>query len=516
MLVASEVPGYDDAIAFLLGRIDYERVPPQRYRNREYKLDRMRELLSRLHEPQQRLKVVHIAGTKGKGSTAAMLASMATAAGLRVGAFTSPHLDRVEERIAINGQACSPAELVRLVQQIRPEVEVMDDVASRSSTTDSASRGPTYFELTTALAMLHFASQKVDLAILEVGMGGRLDSTNVCQPLCTAITSISYDHTRHLGDTLEKIAAEKAGIIKDRVPVVSGVKSPEAQNVIAATAAEHQAPLVQLDDDFDFSYHPPLCLTPQDGQGAGLEDSRGLATSRVHETESWRGTLDYRERKSAGGRSYSGVRLSLLGRHQAANAAVALAIAGVLEGQGFSFTESAIRQGLASAVCPARVELVHSRPAIVVDAAHNVASIAALLEVLDECFPAGPRTLVFASTLGKDLRGMLAGLVPKFDRIFFTRYRNNPRGVPADDLAALTDEIAPAAGSGTKQVTVCKDPQATWQAVRRVAPPDGLICVTGSFFIAAEMRQVIVGDADLPGSGQQVPGCKSQAASLEA
>ncbi len=498
MLVASHPPGYDDAIGLLLARIDYERVPPRGYRTREYKLDRMRDLLSRLDDPQRQLKVVHIAGTKGKGSTAAMLASMAAAAGLRVGAFTSPHLDRVEERIAINGEACSPLQLVELVQDVRPVVEAMDIEASRLTSTAEEARGPTYFELTTALALLHFARQQVDLAVLEVGLGGRLDSTNVCQPLCTAITSISYDHTRQLGNTLTKIAAEKAGIIKDGVPVVSGVTLPLVSKVIADRAAEHGAELVQRGADFDFTYHPP--------QDRGRREAAGeLAGSRLPEGDRWCGSMDYRAGQRGGGRSFARLRLSLPGRHQAANAAVALALVGVLERQGFSFPESAIRQGLSSTICPARIELLQQHPTIVVDAAHNASSIESLVEVLDECFPVGDRALIFASTVGKDLPGMLNRLVPHFDQIFVTRYVNNPRGVPVEQLAVLVQRAAAAAGSRVQNVTVCHDPSTAWEAVQSSVPIDGLICVTGSFFIAAEMRRLIDPQAGRQACGLPVP-----------
>ncbi|NIP85902.1 MAG: bifunctional folylpolyglutamate synthase/dihydrofolate synthase, partial [Planctomycetales bacterium] len=459
MEVAFQPAGYEDALAFLLGRIDYERVPPEGYRSREYKLDRMRDLLSRLEDPQRQLKVVHIAGTKGKGSTAAMLASIAAAAGLRVGAFTSPHLDRVEERIAVNGQPCLPTQLVQLVEGIRPVVEAMDQEAGRSTAASSPARGPTYFELTTALALQHFAQQQVDLAILEVGLGGRLDSTNVCQPLCTAITSISYDHTRQLGNTLAKIAAEKAGIIKAGVPVVSGVTSSAARAVIAAQATVRGAPLLQWDEDFAFTYHPP-------GGPVGYEPHPRSAPGGGDDHQSVSNHFDYVQRSGPAERSLLGVPLSLLGRHQAANAAVAVTIAGILERQGLPLNESAIRQGLATTRCPARVELVRLRPAILVDAAHNVASIEALGEVLDECFPAGPRWLIFASTVGKDIPGMLARLVTQFDRIFVTRYANNPRGVAVEELAVLAESAALATGARTQEVTVCADPASTWQAVQ--------------------------------------------------
>ncbi|MGB6042521.1 MAG: folylpolyglutamate synthase/dihydrofolate synthase family protein [Pirellulales bacterium] len=455
---------YANAIEFLMGRLNFERVPPKKYRKREYKLERMRYLLDRLGNPQQRLRIVHIAGTKGKGSTTATLAAISTATGMRVGAFMSPHLDRVEQRIAINGEPCSPADLVQLVARIRPVAEAMDCQVSASA---NESRGPTYFELNTALALLHFADQRVDLAILEVGMGGRLDSTNVCLPICSAITSISYDHMKQLGNTLEEIAAEKAGIIKQGIPVVSGVTASGARRVIAEVAANRHANLVQVGEDFKWHYYPPA-------KSGGEEQAA---------------TFDF---EPSAGQPLRGARLSLLGRHQAANAAVALAIVGELEKQGFAFDEEAIRRGLADVRCPARIELVHRRPNIVVDAAHNVASVEALLTVLDECVSGRPRILVFASTRGKDVAGMLQRLVPEFDRIILTRYQNNPRAIPTDQLAAIVEGVSGATVG--KVPAICHDPVAAWQAVRQVITPDALVCITGSFFIAAEMRDIVVAD----------------------
>jgi dihydrofolate synthase/folylpolyglutamate synthase len=239
---------YDDALALLWERIDYERASGIVYGESEYKLDRMRELLARLGDPQSSAPIIHVAGTKGKGSTAAMIAAVLSAAGYRTGLFSSPHLTRVEERMAIDGQPCPEGEFVELARRLRPIVAEMDALAARTP----GEVGPTYFELTTALALLHFAAQKVDAMVLEVGMGGRLDSTNVCASTVAVITSISFDHTRQLGHTLALIAREKAGIIKPGVPVVSGVIADEPRNVIEEVSRRQRSPIVQLGRDFDF------------------------------------------------------------------------------------------------------------------------------------------------------------------------------------------------------------------------------------------------------------------------
>jgi dihydrofolate synthase / folylpolyglutamate synthase len=448
------------ALDFLASRIDYERMRRMPYGERELKLDRMRALLDRLGNPERGLPILHVAGTKGKGSTAAMLGSVLRAAGFRSGVFSSPHLERVEERFAINGLHATPDELVEMVEAVRPACEAMDRAACSSG---GVALGPTFFEVTTAMALEHFARRRCDVAVLEVGMGGRLDSTNVCSPMVAIITSISHDHTNQLGSTLEAIAGEKAGIVKPGVPVVSGVVEPAARDVIRRRCRELGCRLVELGTDFEFRYAPP----------GGVEQAEGL------------GRMDFL--LPPGGTDapprYAGLPLRLLGSHQAANAAVALAALEELQRLGWAIPEAAVRAGLAEVVCPARVEIVARRPVVVLDAAHNVASIDALLATLDESFSAARRLLIFATTEEKDVRGMLASLLGRFDEVIFTRYRNNPRGVPAEELQALAAEL-----SG-RTWPVRATPAEAWDLAARTAGPDDLICVTGSFFIAAEMRR---------------------------
>jgi len=446
------------ALRFLFDRIDYERWLSVPYRDRELKLDRMRELLARLGNPQATLPIIHVAGTKGKGSTAVMIGAMLSAAGYRTGVFTSPHLERLEERMAVGGQACSPDDLVELVDRIAPVVRLMDEEAARLGDT-----GPTYFEITTAMALIHFVDCRVNAAVLEVGLGGRLDSTNVCLPEVCAITSISFDHMKQLGNTLAAIAREKAGIIKPGVPVVSGVTDLEPRDVIRQVCREQGSRLVELDRDFDFVYHPPR----------GLE--RAAAPAR----------MDFRCRASGRERVYSGLGLQLPGRHQAANAAVALAVAEELRGCGWEIPEEAIRRGLLELDWPARIEVISRSPVVIVDAAHNRASIDALVQVLDESFSARRRLLVFATTQEKDLRGMLGRLAGCFDHVILTRYLNNPRGVPPEELAEVALELT------GHRYRICGDPAQAWSEILALAAPDDLICVTGSFFIAAEMRHEI-------------------------
>jgi dihydrofolate synthase/folylpolyglutamate synthase len=345
---------------------------------------------------------------------------------------------------------------VKLVELVRPVIEAMD---AESEGDPLGPTRPTYFETVTALALLHFARQRVEAAVLEVGMGGRLDSTNVCQPIVTVITSISFDHTQQLGSTLAAIAGEKAGIVKPGVPLVSGVLLGEPRTVVLAAARAANSRVVELDQDFSYTYEPPRQLERQPSNA----------------------TVDFSDYHDPAG-SIAKLQLSLIGRHQGANAALALATLAELRRAGYQLPESAVRRGLSQVTWPARVEVLRRFPAIVLDAAHNVASVEALVQVLQESFSAQRRLLVFATTRDKNLRGMLEQLLPAFDEVIFTRYWSNPRGVPPEELDVLAAEI-----SSTPRM-VCADAASAWAAVQMRMTPEHLICIAGSFFIAAEMR----------------------------
>ncbi|HVK19038.1 MAG TPA: bifunctional folylpolyglutamate synthase/dihydrofolate synthase, partial [Fimbriiglobus sp.] len=237
---------YDEAIAFWFGRINYE---VRSASPKDLKLERMRALLRLLGDPHDRLRVVHVTGTKGKGSTCAMLAAVLQAAGYRVGLFTSPHLVHVEERIQVNGTPISREELAARMAELAPAVRELES---------GPWPPPTFFEISTALGFLHFACRRVEVAVVEVGLGGRFDSTNVCRPLVSVVTSVGLDHTAQLGETLEEIAYQKAGIIKQQVPVVSGVTQPGPRAVIEREANAHGCRLVQAGRGFTYQYMPFL------------------------------------------------------------------------------------------------------------------------------------------------------------------------------------------------------------------------------------------------------------------
>jgi dihydrofolate synthase / folylpolyglutamate synthase len=541
---------------FLRGHIDYERTRAVPYDAERMSLARMRRLLDRLGNPLARLPVVHVAGTKGKGSTAATIAAVLSAAGYRTGLFTSPHLERIEERIIIDGRPCSPGELAELVTMVRPAVEELDRSAETCGAAVPAApagetpapQRPTYFEIITALALVGFVRRQADVAVLEVGLGGRLDATNVCTPVVSVITSISLDHTQLLGDTLAAIAAEKAGIIKPGVPVVSGVTSAEPRAVIQRTCREQNCRLVELGADFDFDYEPPRHLELADacgrlvyrsrertgticGEAAGTGTVPIFVVRRAAAAQKWDCPLGSTQKPGQApgtvlsttgacplsAREYD---LALAGRHQAANAAVALATLDELRRGGWNVPAAAVSAALATLRWPARVEVIARRPAVVLDTAHNEASIAALVETLRESFSARRRLLVFAASQDKDIRGMLGHLLPNFDEIFFTRYLENPRAVPPEQLAAVATELS-AMPKGTvpfsgdcpdfrdakmglspsenrdsprlgRQWPVLASPAEAWQAARGSAAADDLICITGSFFLAAEVQPLII------------------------
>jgi dihydrofolate synthase/folylpolyglutamate synthase len=487
-------PARKAALDWLMGRINYERTAVIPYHRRQLKLDRMRQLLVRLGQPDAGLKIVHVAGTKGKGSTAAMIAAVLTAAGYRTGVYSSPHLERIEERFVVDGDPCTAAELVALVEQVQPVVRVMDEEAAAAG---SPRGGPTFFDLTTALAMVHFAQRQVDAVVLEVGLGGRLDSTNVCLPVVSVITSISRDHTRQLGDTLVSIAREKAGIIKPGVPVVCGVTDPEPQEVIAGVAREHGCRMIQAGRDFQFRYRPPH--REEGGQGEDLAAS-GTADQRFASVpEVWSatrsplmppGALDFECTAAGHEHQLDNIHLAMHGWHQAANAAVALAVVAELRHQGWCISMEAMRLGLGRAVLPARIECfpvaAAGSPTIVLDAAHNEASIGALVGTVSSWPPPARRTLIVSLSRDKDVAAIVRLLAPAFDRFIVTQYQENPRALQAEQLAEALREARAA------DVIVCPTPHEAWKTTCQTTVPGELVTITGSFFLAAEMRPLVV------------------------
>jgi dihydrofolate synthase/folylpolyglutamate synthase len=397
-------------------------------------------LMERMNGPHRRFRSVHIAGTNGKGSTAAFLDSMLRASGYRVGLYTSPHLVSFTERIRIDGVPVSEQKVVELADRVR-----------QCSTAGGEALSPTFFEVTTAMAFTCFAESAVDIAVIETGMGGRLDSTNVITPLVSVITNIDLEHTEFLGPTLEAIAGEKAGIIKPGIPAVTGTVQPEAVAILEEEAARKAAPLHRLPGDFG-----PDRISP------GLSpsfDYRGIAVN------------------------YAGLRTNLLGRHQIKNASLAIAAVECLAAAGVPVPERAIRSGLEQAAWPGRLELAGSRPDIYLDGAHNPASAAVLAEALEELKRGkGRLVLVLGILRDKDHRGIIERLVPLADRVIVAR----PQYDRAMDIRALAEEVHRL----QRDVMTAESVGEAIDLARRNSAEDDLIVVTGSLYTVGDARAI--------------------------
>uniref|UniRef100_A0A7C2JWL5 Dihydrofolate synthase/folylpolyglutamate synthase n=1 Tax=Schlesneria paludicola TaxID=360056 RepID=A0A7C2JWL5_9PLAN len=436
---------YEQAIEFLFGRINYERTQPDAYSTADFKLDRMRHLLEAAGNPHQQLPAVHVAGTKGKGSTCAMLASLLRAAGKRTGLYISPHLVRFEERMTVDGVSPSPTELVALVNRLLGPIAEMDRSPVRMH--------PTYFEIATVLAWRYFLDRQADVAVLETGLGGRLDSTNLCHPWVTVITNVSRDHTHILGSTVREIAFEKAGIMKPGVPCVSGCLHVDARQVMLDVAAERGVPLWQLERDVHWRW--------QD------RERRMIAVDTP-------------------ARSWSELPVTLRGEHQAANTALVVAAADCLSTRDVPLSPETVRAGLQAVHWPARIEVVGESPTVILDAAHNWESTRALLQTLSTDFRARRKLLIFACSRDKDHRGLLRQLTPHFDSLIFTRFQDNPRSVSPDELGSFVETISEI------RAHRAADPYSAWKLARRLAHADDLIVITGSLFLVAELRELVL------------------------
>ena len=395
-------------------------------------LDRTRELLGKLDDPQKELKFIHIAGTNGKGSTAAMLSSILEEAGYRVGLYTSPFINRFNERMQVNHQPIPDEELAALTEYVRPHADAMAD-------------SPTEFELITALAMVWFARQKCDIVVLEVGMGGELDSTNIIDvPEAAVIAAMGLDHVKELGPTMADIARAKAGIIKEGGRVVSYGGNPEADEVIAAVCRARNASLCQP----DFS-----AIVPGD---FGLEG----------QTFSYKG--------------WRGLRIPLVGAYQMNNAAVVLETVEVLRQRGWSVSDEAVRKGLADTRWPARFEVLRRDPVFIVDGGHNPHGIRATAESLRRLFPGRKITFVTGVMADKDVEHILGLIVPLADQ-FFTVRPDNPRAMDAGELAARIEAM------GAK-ATACASVRDGVDRAIQAEGPHGVACALGSLYMSGEVR----------------------------
>jgi dihydrofolate synthase/folylpolyglutamate synthase len=430
-----------DAAAWLEGLINVERRPEIPYAR--LGLDPIRRLLARLGDPHAGLSVVHVAGSKGKGSTALLVEALLRALGERVGTFTSPHLERWTERFRIDGHEVDGARLAEAVARVRPHVEAL--------AAEDPARSPTFFDAITAAALLLFAEAEVDRAVLEVGLGGRLDSTNVVDPAVTCITTIELEHTDKLGATLASIAAEKAGIVKRGRPLVMGALPPEAEAIVLERAEELDVPVARLGRDFEASV-----------RAAGLDGLRVALRNGALAVDA---------------------SLPVLGAHHAANAALALACVKRLGVYSDAALAEAAARGFAAAELPGRVEIVGRSPWLVVDSAHTAASAVALAGAL-ACLPQGAAHLVLSISAGKDLGAILAALLPLARRVTVTR-AEAARSLAPEAIAAAVRAAAPDVA-----LRVVPNPHLALRAAREAADAADLVVATGSVYLAGIARRL--------------------------
>jgi dihydrofolate synthase/folylpolyglutamate synthase len=418
---------YTDALDYLNHFISYERQQPAVYSPETLSLDRVHRLLDRLERPDRTFPAIHIAGTKGKGSTAAMIEAGLRAAGYRTGLYTSPHLHTFRERIRVNNELITREDFARLVDELEPHI--------------AAVPGLTWFEIVTALAFVHFAQARIEAGVIEVGLGGRFDATNVLTPLVSVITSLSLDHMNLLGPTLAHIAFEKAGIIKRRVPVVSAPQPPDAFDVLRRVARFRATTITLLGRDVTFR---------------PIEQTWVTQRLRVNDGE---------------------FQIPLLGAHQVINAATAITALHIAGGRGLPVGDDAIRAGLRQVQWPGRLEILSREPLLVVDGAHNGDSAQQLARALRQVFGRADWTLIIGVSADKDIPTMLDALLPSASRVIVTRARS----VRAADVETLGRQIT---DRGRAPALTRSVPEALDLALQSPAP----IIVTGSLFTVADAR----------------------------
>jgi dihydrofolate synthase/folylpolyglutamate synthase len=435
-----QVRTYRSAVRYLDSLTNNERISRARYTASNFSLARTTRLLGALHKPQDDFRSVHIAGTKGKGSTATMVAAMLHACGIKVGLYTSPHVLDIRERIAIDGRMISENAFAKAVASVSQIVE-----KARVS-------NPTYFEVLTAAAFKHFSDNDVELAVVETGLGGRLDATNVLTPDVVGLTSMSIDHTAQLGNDIASITREKAAIMKTGVPVISAPQDPKVASLLRELAAEAESPLRFSNENVDFSYrfefsrsagrHARICMT--------------TPTSR-----------------------FEHLKVPLYGAHQAANCCLALNIIDQLKNHGFPIDDVAAKQGLSEVRLLGRMDMINENPRILVDGAHNAASIDALMRAVGQHIPYDSMIVIFGCQKDKDIPGMMNRLRVGADKVIFVS-SGSIRSADPHELSAHYNEISgkmsQVAGSLEDAITI---------ATSAITSED-LICITGSFYLVAE------------------------------
>jgi dihydrofolate synthase/folylpolyglutamate synthase len=446
---AAEIDSYTAALKYLAERTNLEKMLPAKITPDAFKLDRMRALLEALGNPERDVKCVHVAGSKGKGSVVEMTASCLSSCGYATGIFTSPHLVDVRERIRINSEMIGYAAFAKVCQRVAEAAEKLKKPLGEAS----------FFEAITAMALCHFAEQAVDIAVMEVGLGGRLDATNLIHPEVTAITAIQLEHTQLLGETLEKIAAEKAGIFKPGITALTVPQPPGVLEVLRAAAEAVHAPLEVVGQEIDFSYR--FEASPELGPHA-----RVCLTSP-------RSTFEH-------------LAVPLKGEHQAVNCGLALAILDKLKDRGFETTERQVSEGLARTPSNGRLEVISRSPRILIDGAHTPDSIQALVKSIGQNIRYDSMVVVFGCAADQDVQSMLSKIALGADKIIFTRSAGSGRAMDPRELHRRFGEVS------SKMSQVAKGLPEALAIAQRAVGRDDLICITGSFYLAGEAKKLVM------------------------
>lgn len=439
---------FEDAERYLHSRVNFERTKPTRNDPEGFKLDRMRALLSALDEPQTGFPSVHIAGSKGKGSTCEMLTSALSECGYAVGLFTSPHLVSVRERIRIGREQIPEHEFVQMAERCRRAAEQLDGDMGEA----------TYFEIVTAMAFLYFAHLAVDLAVVEVGLGGRLDCTNVILPIACGLTAIQLEHTAILGSTLEEIAGEKAGIIKPSVPVVTVPQEESVVRVFQEASARMDAPLHVLGESLDYS-----CRIEADAN-LGRHARICVTTDRVQ---------------------YEHIAVPLRGEHQAANCGLVLGLLDQLAGRGFVVPEKEVALGLAKTEVAGRMELAWADPRILLDVAHTPDSLRCLVHSVGSHLRFDSLVTIFGCCADKAVGEMLAEIGRGADKMIFTQASDTPRAMDPEKLRQKFSDI-----KGTMS-QIAPDLKSAINMASRAVWRDDLILITGSCYLVGEAKRLL-------------------------
>jgi dihydrofolate synthase/folylpolyglutamate synthase len=441
----SQSSGFTRAVRYLQTLSDYEKLRIVRYNDQNFNLERMRLLLKKLGNPQDSFRSIHIAGTKGKGSTCAMVTAMLQANSYKVGLYTSPHLCDIRERIQVGGEMIPHADFARLIRLVEPIVARIKPM-------------PTYFDVLTAIAFKYFAEQKVDIAVIETGLGGRLDSTNVIKPEVTAITSISKDHMAQLGNTLEKIAAEKAGIFKPGIPAVTVMQEPGVEAVLKQTADKIGAPFDVTGKTIEFSYR--------------FESSRPIGPhNRVCLTTP--------------NSKFEHLAVPLYGEHQAVNCGLALSIIDKLKTRGIAINDQKAMEGLAKTFIPGRMEMISQSPRVIVDGAHNAASVDAAMKAIGQHVLYDSMILIFGCCSDKDVAGMLERITSGADKVIFVKVKSIRTADPHDLAARYTELYG-------KMAQVADSLEEALAIANRAVTKEDLICITGSMYLVGEAKKLFL------------------------